>query len=90
MNEAMKPKLLWRPQDTGDVGAMGHQWKKSAGMGRSWPKRELHGQTKRAGLLKIVGAQVMPSRALEARHGALRLGGYFCWTSVLPGLAFPC
>lgn len=43
MNEAMKPKLLWRPQDTGDVGAVSHQWKESAGMGRSWPKRELYG-----------------------------------------------
>lgn len=31
-------------------------------------------EIKGSGLLKTVGAQVMPSRALDARHGVSRLG----------------
>jgi len=33
-------------------------------------------EIKGSGLLKTVGAQVMPSRALDARHGVSTLGAF--------------
>ena len=74
MDEVRKPKLLWRLRDSGDVRTVGHQLKWSAGMEMHWPRMGIawctRSRNKGAGLLKTVGAQVMPSGVPEARHGA--------------------
>lgn len=78
MDEVRKPKLLWRLRDSGDVKDCGTSTEvvcrhrnALAQEGVTWCACN---RNKGAGLLKTVGAQVMPSGVPEARQGALRLG----------------